>query len=75
MTVVLTARVDGDLQTAFEKFKQINELTNSQALRMLMSMGLANVDKLDVAWKETALREGQFAGVKQVHDALRRKLI
>lgn len=74
MTVVLTARIDGDLQEAFENFKNSNELSPSAAIRMLLTMGLANVDKLDEGWARAALKEGQFSGVRQIHDALKDKL-
>lgn len=74
MTAVITARVDADLQEQFENFKQSNNLTNSAAVRLLISMGLANVYKLDEQWAKAALKEGQFAGVRQIHRALASQL-
>lgn len=74
MTAVITARVDADLQEQFENFKKSNELTNSAAVRLLLSMGLSNVNKLDETWAKATLKEGEFAGVRQVHEALRERL-
>lgn len=74
MTAVITARVDAELQEQFEIFKKSNNLSNSAAVRLLVSMGLANVNKLDESWAKATLKEGEFAGVRQVHDALRERL-
>lgn len=70
MKSVLGIRLDAALRDSFEKFRDNRGLTDSQAARLALTMGLANIDKLDVAWAEATFREGNFAGRAAVRQAL-----
>lgn len=63
-------RTDTELAEKINDFKAKEGFTNSQALRILIEMGLANSEKLDVAWARAAYREGVFKGLDDVRQRL-----
>ncbi len=74
MTTVVGTRLDKELLQAFESFRETNELTRAQAVRILIEMGLANVNQLDQVWQNASLRQGRFEGVSRIKKTLQELL-
>lgn len=71
MALLLNAKVDQVLFDQVKNFRESHNLSVSGAVRMLLSLGLSQVDKLDETWRLGALREGQFAGIRRIHAAVK----
>lgn len=64
--LIWSFRTDPNLTEKINDFRDKESLTNSQAIRVLIEMGLANIDQLDVSWARAAYREGVFKGLEEV---------
>ena len=72
MSATYAFKADAELHAAIQTMMSSDGLTASQACRALIAMGLANVNKLDEAWRRTALKEGRFDGISEFRSSVGR---
>jgi len=63
-------RTDTELAQKINDFKDKEGFTSSQAVRILIEMGLSNSAKLDVSWARAAYREGVFKGLDDIRQRI-----
>lgn len=71
---MLGVRMTEGLEGRFEAFREKAGLNSSQALRMLLEMGLSKSDKLDEDWLRAALHEGMSTGTREIQETVGRAL-
>lgn len=72
MAATYSFKADPELHDAIKNLMKSDGLTASQAIRLLLGLGLVNVNKLDEQWRKLALREGRFEGINAFREALKR---
>ncbi len=68
-STVYSIRLPAQLKERFEAFQREKELTDSQALRMLITLGLAKGEALETGWAKNAMKE---AKTKATHDLVKK---
>jgi len=64
-------RLDENTRTELQKYMQLNNMTLSQALRMLLALALRDeTTNPELAFRAAAFREGLVLGVAQVREKL-----
>jgi len=71
---VIGVRIDGTLKDRFDAFRARERVTSSQAIRLLLELGLSRGDKLDEAWTQATLREGRIEGSREIHSVVAQTL-
>lgn len=60
------ARVDPQTRSLIDKFAAANNMTFSQAVRVLLSLGLEKATTIDKTLSKAAFREGLIAGERKL---------
>lgn len=67
---MLSCRADPHLEKRVAAFATEGNYSQSQALRMLIELGLSRGDTLDRAWRAAAFKEGLFRGLRTLRENL-----
>lgn len=66
-TTRVDVRLDDEVFETVKRFRTENGIdTPSQAIRVLIDLGLSRVDQLEPAWRKSAWAEGTRAGKAQL---------
>lgn len=71
MSASYTFKADPALHDAIQNLMKSDGLSRSQAIRAVLTMGFANVDKLDIEWRKVAFNEGRFEGLNATRDVFK----